>query len=106
MRRRARRAGEAADATKHQHAANRHSHSRAFRKVAATACGPAVVAPVEDVAARFCEIAVADIVDAPRLRSGVRAYALDPDARKRCGPRARRWLGSASDRNAAAPAIA
>jgi NAD(P)-dependent dehydrogenase (short-subunit alcohol dehydrogenase family) len=47
---------------------------------AATSVWAAVVAPADAVGARFCEDChVAEIVDDPGLRAGVRAYALDPE---------------------------
>lgn len=51
---------------------------------AATGVWAGVVAPVEDVAARFCEDChVADISDAgAEVRSGVRSYALDGEHAK------------------------
>jgi NAD(P)-dependent dehydrogenase (short-subunit alcohol dehydrogenase family) len=51
---------------------------------AATSVWAGIVAPAEDVGARFCEDChVADIVDNAELaRGGVRSYALNPDAAK------------------------
>ena len=50
---------------------------------AATSVWAGIVAPAEAVAAHFCEDChVAEIVDDPGLRAGVRAYALDPEHAK------------------------
>ena len=50
---------------------------------AATSVWAGVVAPADAVAAHFCEDChVAEIVDDPGLRAGVRAYALDPEHAK------------------------
>jgi hypothetical protein len=47
---------------------------------AATSVWTAVVAPADVIGGRYCEDChVADIVDDPNARSGVRAYALDPE---------------------------
>ena len=50
---------------------------------AATSVWAAVVAPVEDVAAHFCEDChVAELQEGADIRAGVRAYALDPERAK------------------------
>jgi hypothetical protein len=52
-------------------------------KGAATAVWAGVVADAGDVGARYCEdCQVAEIIDDPSSRMGVRAYALDPDNAK------------------------
>ncbi len=50
---------------------------------AATSIWAAVVAPADQVGAQFCEDChVAELEDDPTIRSGVRAYALDPEHAK------------------------
>ena len=47
---------------------------------AATSVWSGIVAPAELVGGKFCEDChVAEIVEDPELRAGVRAYAVDPD---------------------------
>jgi len=47
---------------------------------AATSIWSGVVAPAETVGGRFCEDChVAEVIDDPAMRGGVRPYALDPD---------------------------
>jgi NAD(P)-dependent dehydrogenase (short-subunit alcohol dehydrogenase family) len=50
---------------------------------AATSVWAGIVAPADAVGARFCEDChVAEIIDDPNVRAGVRAYALDPENAK------------------------
>jgi NAD(P)-dependent dehydrogenase (short-subunit alcohol dehydrogenase family) len=50
---------------------------------AATSVWTAIVAPAEAVGGRYCEDChVAELVDDPNARSGVRPYAIDPDRAK------------------------
>ena len=61
---------------------------------AATSVWAAVVAPADAVGARFCEDChVAEIVDDPALRSGVRAYALDPEHAKALWAKSEEMVG-------------
>ena len=47
---------------------------------AATTVWAGIVAPADEVAARYCEDChVAEVVDDPASQTGVRSYALDPD---------------------------
>ena len=61
---------------------------------AATSVWAGVVAPADAVAAHFCEDChVAEIVDDPGLRAGVRAYALDPEHAKALWAKSEEMVG-------------
>ena len=61
---------------------------------AATSVWAGIVAPAEAVAAHFCEDChVAEIVDDPGLRAGVRAYALDPEHAKALWAKSEEMVG-------------
>ena len=50
---------------------------------AATSVWAGIVAPAEDVGGKYCEDChVAEVTEDPKIRSGVRAYALDPEHAK------------------------
>jgi NAD(P)-dependent dehydrogenase (short-subunit alcohol dehydrogenase family) len=61
---------------------------------AATSVWAGVVAPADAVGAHFCEDChVAEIVDDPGLRAGVRAYALDPEHAKALWAKSEEMVG-------------
>ncbi|MDR3512991.1 MAG: SDR family NAD(P)-dependent oxidoreductase [Caulobacteraceae bacterium] len=61
---------------------------------AATSVWAGVVAPADEVGGRFCEDChVAEIVDDPGLRAGVRAYALDPEHAKALWAKSEEMVG-------------
>jgi NAD(P)-dependent dehydrogenase (short-subunit alcohol dehydrogenase family) len=61
---------------------------------AATSVWAGLVAPADAVGARFCEDChVAEIVDDPGLRAGVRAYALDPEHAKALWAKSEEMVG-------------
>ena len=61
---------------------------------AATSVWAGVVAPIEDVAAHFCEDChVAEVKEGADIRSGVRAYALDPDHAKALWAKSEEMVG-------------
>ena len=61
---------------------------------AATSVWAGVVAPADAVAAHFCEDChVAEIVDDPGLRAGVRGYALDPEHAKALWAKSEEMVG-------------
>ena len=61
---------------------------------AATSVWAGVVAPADAVAAHFCEDChVAEIVDDPGLRAGVRGYALDPEHAKALWTKSEEMVG-------------
>src|SRR5277367_3451301 len=61
---------------------------------AATSVWAGIVAPADAVAAHFCEDChVADVVDDPTFRGGVRSYALDPDNAKALWAKSEEMVG-------------
>jgi NAD(P)-dependent dehydrogenase (short-subunit alcohol dehydrogenase family) len=61
---------------------------------AATSVWTGVVAPADVVGARYCEDChVAEIVDDPAVRGGVRPYALDPDRAKALWAKSEEMVG-------------
>jgi NAD(P)-dependent dehydrogenase (short-subunit alcohol dehydrogenase family) len=61
---------------------------------AATSVWAAIVAPADAVGAHYCEDChVAEIVDIPGFRGGVRAYALDPDNAKALWAKSEEMVG-------------
>ncbi|HZC15636.1 MAG TPA: SDR family NAD(P)-dependent oxidoreductase [Caulobacteraceae bacterium] len=61
---------------------------------AATSVWAAVVAPADQVAARFCEDChVAEIMEGADIRAGVRAYALDPEHAKALWAKSEEMVG-------------
>jgi NAD(P)-dependent dehydrogenase (short-subunit alcohol dehydrogenase family) len=61
---------------------------------AATSVWAGVVAPADEVGAKFCEDChVAEIVDHPGLRAGVRTYALDPARAKALWAKSEEMVG-------------
>jgi NAD(P)-dependent dehydrogenase (short-subunit alcohol dehydrogenase family) len=61
---------------------------------AATSVWAAVVAPAESVGGRFCEDChLAEVVDDPGFRGGVRTYALDPDNAKALWAKSEEMVG-------------
>ncbi len=61
---------------------------------AATSVWAGVVAPVEDVAAHFCEDChVAELTEGADIRAGVRAYALDPEHAKALWAKSEEMVG-------------
>jgi NAD(P)-dependent dehydrogenase (short-subunit alcohol dehydrogenase family) len=61
---------------------------------AATSVWAGIVAPADAVGAHFCEDChVAEIVDDPGLRAGVRAYALDPEHAKALWAKSEEMVG-------------
>ena len=61
---------------------------------AATSVWAGVVAPADAVGAHFCEDChVAEIVDDPGFRGGVRTYALDPDHAKALWAKSEEMVG-------------
>jgi NAD(P)-dependent dehydrogenase (short-subunit alcohol dehydrogenase family) len=61
---------------------------------AATSVWAAVVAPADAVGAQFCEDChVAEVIDDPNIRAGVRAYALDPDNAKALWAKSEEMVG-------------
>ena len=61
---------------------------------AATSVWAAVAAPAGEVGARYCEDChVAEVIDDPSARTGVRSYALDPDRAKALWAKAEEMVG-------------
>ncbi len=61
---------------------------------AATSVWAGVVAPAQDVGGQYCEDChVAERVEGPELRGGVRAYALDPDRAKALWAKSEEMVG-------------
>jgi NAD(P)-dependent dehydrogenase (short-subunit alcohol dehydrogenase family) len=61
---------------------------------AATSVWAGLVAPADAVGAQFCEDChVAEIIDDPNVRAGVRAYALDPEHAKALWARSEEMVG-------------
>jgi NAD(P)-dependent dehydrogenase (short-subunit alcohol dehydrogenase family) len=61
---------------------------------AATSCWAAAVAPSDEVGGKYCEDChVAELEDNPNIRSGVRAYALDPEHAKALWAKSEEMVG-------------
>jgi hypothetical protein len=61
---------------------------------AATSVWAGIVAPAAEVGGRYCEDChVAELVNDPESRSGVRAYALDPDHAKALWAKSEEMVG-------------
>ncbi len=61
---------------------------------AATSVWAGVVAPADLVGGRYCEDChVAEIVEGPEVRGGVRAYALDPEHAKALWAKSEEMVG-------------
>jgi hypothetical protein len=61
---------------------------------AATSVWAAIVAPADAVGAHFCEDChVAEILDDPAIRGGVRSYALNPDRAKALWAKSEEMVG-------------
>jgi NAD(P)-dependent dehydrogenase (short-subunit alcohol dehydrogenase family) len=69
-------------------------HIKTIPQGAATSVWAGVVAPAEDVGARYCENChVAELVQGPDIPRGVRPYALDPDRAKALWAKSEEMVG-------------